>query len=255
MSEAVQKENKSIVLNVGKILHDAGSFIVKNPRFIICLFVINMVFMLALKMLPGGMSHPLSILWFVGYYIYWCFFYRYYYRLRPYLFSKTIFASLNPSGKALLLLFLVMIFVAFLPMLPLLFGFNDVYLDIYERYLKSYDGLSTANEIKVSLGDALIIYSVAVLLLPPLICDPYLAWISSLRGMSSSFAKVRQRTRGNYWQFVLISALLIYPDAMGTYLDQRLDCQGWLEYTINTLIFIFTNVIFAKIYDYLYLKH
>ena len=255
MSKKTPKDNKRVILSVREILHDTGRFIVKNPRFIICLFVVNMVFMLILKMLPGGISNPLSILWFIGYYIYWCFFYRYYYQLRPYIFSKAIFASLNPSGKALLILFFVAIFAAFLPMLPLLFGLNDVYLDIYERYLKSYDGLSKANEIKASLGDALIIYSVAVLLLPPLICKPYLAWISSLRGMNASFSKVSQKISGNYWRFVLISAMLIYPDAFGAYLDQRWDCQGWLEYTTNTLTFVVTNVIFAKIYDYLYIKH
>lgn len=255
MSNLTQNENKNVILNVREILRDTGNFIIKNPRFILCLFVVNMVFMMALKVLPGGISHPLSILWFVCYYIYWCFFYRYYYRLHPYLLCKAVFASLNPSGKAVLILFFVAIFVAYLPMLPLLFGFDDVYLDIYERYLKSYDGLSMANEIHASLGDVLMFYTAMVLVLPLLVCKPYLAWISSLRGMNASFAKVKQKIKGNYWHFVLISAILIYPDAIGTFLDQRLNCQGWLEYVTNTLTFIFTNVIFAKIYDYLYIKH
>lgn len=255
MPQELKIKNAPIILNVSEILRDSCYFIVKNPRFIVCLFAVNMVFMLLLKILPGGISHPLSILWFISYYIYWCFFYRYYYQLKPYIFSKTVFASLNPSGKAVLLLFLVSIFVAFLPMLPLLFGFNDVYLDIYERYLKSYDGLSLTSEIKASLSDALMIYSVAILLFPPLICKPYLAWISSLRGMNASFAKVRQKSRGNYWRFVLLSALIVYPDALATYFDQLWNCRGWLEYTTATIMFVLTNIIFAKIYDFLYIKN
>lgn len=255
MPQLTMNENKRITLNVREIFRDTGRYMIQNPQFIICLFVVNMVFMLIIKSIPGGISNPFSIMWFIAYYLYWCFFYRYYYQLRPYLLSKAIFSSLNPSGKAVLLIFLIGVFVAFLPMLPLLFGFNDVYLDIYERYLKSYDGISTANEIKMSLGDALIVYSIAVLLLPPFICKPYLAWISSLRGMNASFSKVQQKSHGNYWKFVAISAVLIYPDAFGTYLDQTLNCHGWLEYTFNTMVFVFTNIVFAKIYDFFYIKH
>ena len=255
MEQQNPKNNKSIKLNVKEIFHDVWHYIVQNPRFITLLFATNMAFMLLFKAIPGGITNPLSIIWFIAYYIYWCFFYRYYYGLRPYIFSRALFASLNPSGKALLMIFLMGVFVAFLPMLPLLFGFNEVYLDIYERYLKSYDGISTANEIRASLGDALIIYSVAVLLLPPLICKPYLAWISSLRGINSSIAKVRQKTQGNYWQFVIVSAFLLYPDAFGTYFDQLLNCQGWIEYTTNTVVFVITNIIFAKIYDFFYIKN
>lgn len=254
MPQLTKKENISIHLKVSEILQDTQSYIRDNFMFVVCVFAVNMVYMLCFKSLEGGITNPLSILWIISYYIFWCFFYRYYYHLKPYFDEKTIFGSLAPSAKAMVVFLLVVLAVLFLPMLPLFLGFNEVYMDIYEKYLSADSPLSKGM-VGASLGQILLAYGIFALISPILICKPYLAWISSLRGKNSSFKKVRDRTKGNYWPFVAISALLLFPEAIASHLDAVWNCQSWLDYTVSTIMFVYTNIIFAKIYDLFYLKH
>ncbi|MBQ8481584.1 MAG: hypothetical protein IJ532_03535 [Alphaproteobacteria bacterium] len=256
MPQMTKKINPVIHLNVKEILHEANTYIFENSRFTLCVFAVNMVYMLCFKCLEGGISNPLSILWLISYYIFWCFFYRYYYNLHPYFGGKAVIGSLAPSAKALVILFLLAITVAFLPMLPLFLGFDDVYLDIYERYLSTFDGMSSKGaKTGASIWQILAAYGVLCLVSPMLICKPYLAWISSLRGKNSSFRKVKDRAKGNYWSFVIITALLLIPEATASQLDKMWNCRSWLDYTVSTIVFVYTNIIFAKIYDLFYLKH
>jgi len=249
------KKEKKLHFRALKIFREANRFIISNFRFVVCVFVINMIYMLALKLLNGGIAHPLSILWIVSYYIFWCSFYRYYYHLKPYILSKTIFGSLNPSVKALVILFLLTIIFALMPMIPFFLGYNDLYLNIYENYLLKLSQISDNTSEPADLATIVIIYGMMSLAAPALICKPYLAWISSLRGMNSSFKKVANRAQGNYWQFVIVSAVLLYSEAIGNQLDKILQCQNWLQYAVSTTVFIYTNIVFAKIYDFFYIKH
>lgn len=255
MPQLTKKTNPIIRMSVAEILAESNRYIKENLTFVLCVFAVNMVFMLFFKTLEGGISNPLSIIWLISYYIFWCFFYRYYYHLRPYFGSKTMLESLSPSAKALVILFLLAITVAFLPMLPLFLGFDDVYLDIYEKYLSTFDGMSTKGVVGVSIWQVLTAYCVICLVAPVLICKPYLAWISSLRGKNASFNKVKDRVKGNYLQFVAVSVILLFPEALSAWFDKMWHCQDWLHYTVSTIIFVYTNIIFAKIYDLFYLKH
>ena len=140
-------------------------------------------------------------------------------------------------------------------MLPLFLGFNDVYLDYYERYMSAIENVSDAKGIGTSFVNVLVVYGVMALLAPHLICKPYLAWISSLRGHNASFRKAGNKTRGNYTAFVIVSAALLYPKALSLQIDRIFNLQEWFHYTISTVIFVYTNIIFAKMYDLFYLKH
>lgn len=255
MPQLTKKINPIIKMNVGDILREANAYIKGNFLFALCIFAVNMVYMLCFKLLDGGISNPLSIIWLISYYIFWCFFYRYYYNIKPYFGGKAVLGSLAPSAKAMVILFLVVIIVAFLPMLPLFLGFNDVYMDIYERYLSTFDGMSSNGATNASFWQILLAYAAMCLFAPVLICKPYLAWISSLRGKKDSFDKVKNRIKGNYLSFVIISAILLVPEAISSQLDKTWNCQSWLDYTVSTIIFVYTNIIFAKIYDLFYLKH
>lgn len=252
MPQMTMKKKPLIKMNAGRIFYETWHYILSNPIFILCVFGVNMVYMLLLKAIPNGIQNPLFVVWIVTYYVFWCFFYRYYYRLKPYFLKSAMLGSLTPSTKALFLLALCMFGVALLPMVPLFLGFDDVYMDIYEKYLQPAGN----KDIRQVSGSAMLLaYGVMILLAPPLICKPYLAWISSLRGQNASFRKVGDKTKGNYWQFVLISAFLLLPEAWGSQLDAYLNLQHWLDYTVSTIIFILTNIVFAKIYDFFYLKH
>lgn len=255
MPQLTKKIKPEIHLNIGRVLKESALYVRRNPKFILCLFTVNMVYMLFFKTIDGGISNPLSVLWVISYYIFWCFFYRYYYHIHPYFSAKALWGSLTPSAKTMIMLFLVAVSVAFLPMLPLFLGFNDLYLDIYENYLQAFEGMSSNSDHQASIWQVIIAYGILSLLSPVLICKPYLAWISSLRGKNASFRKVKERTKGNYKAFVILSAMLLYPEALSSYLDKMWNCHSWLDYTVSTLVFVYTNIIFAKVYDVFYLKH
>ncbi|MBQ9271073.1 MAG: hypothetical protein IJ218_02260 [Alphaproteobacteria bacterium] len=252
MPQLTMKKKSSIKMNVSQILSETGHYIAANPMFVLCVCVVNMVYMLVLKAIPDGVQNPLFVIWIITYYLFWCFFYRYYYGLKPYFLSSAMLGSLTPSTKALFLLALLMCSVAFLPMLPLFWGDTETYNIIYNRYLLpiSRDGV-----IHFSGPVLICVYTLMVLIAPPLICKPYLAWISSLRKQNASFRKVGDKTKGNYLQFVIISALLLFPEALASEIDAYFNLHNWLDYTVSTLVFIYTNIIFAKIYDFFYLKH
>lgn len=249
-------KNKPKILKIRLIslLQDSLAYILANKKFVSCVAVINMVYMLVLKSL-GGIANPFSIIWITTYYLFWCWFYRYYYHLKPYLMDKAILGSLSPSTKALVLMFLVTMCIIFLPMVPLFLGFNDIYLNFYEQYTAAIESLATPKDIWASLADISIICFILALLAPILICKPYLAWISSLRGTNASFKKAEDRMKGNYRTFVIISALLLFPEALIDRVDAIFGLQDWLSYIGGTLIFVYTNVLFAKIYDFFYLKN
>ena len=255
MPELKRKPRPKILkISLKRLLKETFFYMFQNKQFILCVAIVNMVFMLFLKSL-GGISNPLSILWIIAYYMFWCWFYRYYYHLKPYLLSKTIFSSLSPSTKALVIMFLVTVCIIFTPMIPLFLGFNDVYLNFYEQYTSAIENLSTPKDISTSLAEISIICFILSLMAPVLICKPYLAWISSLRGTNSSFKKAGDKIKGNYTTFVIISAMLIFPEALFDRFDAILNLQSWLSYTGGSLIFVYTNIIFAKIYDFFYIKN
>lgn len=255
MPQLTPKKKKIIHMDFREIFAEASRYILANGRFVLCVCVVNMVYMLCLKAIPDGIQNPTSIVWFVTYYIFWCFFYRYYYGLKPYFLSNAMLGSLAPSTKALFVLAALAMGIALAPMIPLFLGFDDVYMDIYERYLQPATEMAAKGDIVLTLPETLVTYSVLTLLAPVLICKPYLAWIASLRGQNASFRKVSDKIKGNYGQFVVISACLLFPEGICTQLDHYLNLQNWLDYTGSTIIFIYTNIVFAKIYDFFYIKH
>ena len=90
MPQLTTKKKKIIHMDFRKIFAEANRYILANGRFVLCICVVNMVYMLCLKAIPDGIQNPISIVWFVTYYIFWCFFYRYYYGLKPYFFSNVM---------------------------------------------------------------------------------------------------------------------------------------------------------------------
>lgn len=246
----LKNKQPQLKMNFVHILRSSMDYIRYNKKFCCCIFVINMVFMLTFRIIPSGISNPLSLIWVIGYYIFWSFFYRYYYRLMPYIDVKKLIGSLSPSAKAVILMAFVAVAIIFLPMIPLFLGYKNLYLDFYEQYLV----LTVSNGWR-SFAYQLVLYGLFTLLMPTLFCKPYLAWIASLRGRNASFSKVGDRTRGNYIQFVILSALLIFPELLAEHLDNMWQAQGWISYPIGTLLFMITNVIFAKIYDFFYIEN
>ena len=255
MPQLEQKKNAIIRLNPFSILWSALVYIRANWLFCLSVFVANLAYILLFKSIPHGMTNPLSLLWLAGYYVFWCAFYRYYYQLRPYFFVKAITGSLTPSTKGVLFLFLGLVLIVYLPMFPLLLGYNDIYLDLYERYVQIFESLADADRIRAASWDVFICYGIVALLSPPLICRPYMAYIASLQRQNVSFTQAGNKMRGNYWALVFISAVLLFAEAAAEQLDRLFKLQDWLSFSLGSFIFVYMNLVFAKLYDFFYVKH
>ena len=83
MPRMTPKENPQIKMFIAPLLREVNKYMRENKMFTLCVFVVNMAYMLIFKSIDGGIANPLSILWSVSYYIFWCAFYRYYYHLKP----------------------------------------------------------------------------------------------------------------------------------------------------------------------------
>ena len=255
MPKMTFKENPIIHVNPFRILWQAFVYIRANWLFCLSVFVANVAYMLVFKLISGGIHNPLSILWLACYYVFWCAFYRYYYQMKPYFFIKAITGSLTPSTKAAVLLFLGLALIVYLPMIPLLLGYDDLYLDLYERYVQIFESLADPHLAQDVSWEIFACYGIVALLAPSLICKPYMAWISSLQRQDASFSAAGKKMRGNYAALVVLSAVLLFAEALSAQLDKLLNLQNWLVYGLDAMIFVYTNIVFAKLYDFFYVKH
>lgn len=254
MPELQKMQSPVLHLSVLTLFKEAVVYAGKNLWFCLSVLLFNFLYLNIFPYIDGGISNPLSIVWLVGYYIFWCVFYRYYYELRPYFFLKAVTSSLKPSTKAAVLLFMVMLLVAFLPMLPLFLGYDDVYLDFYEQYVQVVEQLSHNATEPASWKAIFLVYGLFSLIAPIFICKPYMSWIASLRRQSVSFAQVGYKMRGNYWRLVLVSMLLIFPEAIFVQAQKIWSFPTCVSLFFTAVVFVYTNIVFAKMYDFFYIQ-
>ena len=98
-----------------KILNVSLDYCLENFKAVAGFSAVNLLFLLVTLLLPGGYGNPLFLIWLVFYYVFWCFFFRFYFNRRPYLMFRKIFDSLVPSTK---ILFLTAVFGFGLSLLP-----------------------------------------------------------------------------------------------------------------------------------------
>lgn len=82
-----------------KILNVSLDYCLENFKAVAGFSAVNLLFLLVTLRLPGGYGNPLFLIWLVFYYVFWCFFFRFYFNRRPYLMFRKIFDSLVPSTK------------------------------------------------------------------------------------------------------------------------------------------------------------
>ncbi|MBR5599401.1 MAG: hypothetical protein IKW39_05100 [Alphaproteobacteria bacterium] len=193
--------------------------------------------------IPNGWRNSLSILWLVGYYIFWSIFIRYILQHRPYFSLIRIFNALIPSSKIMFINIALYILITIIPFIPLIMGFRDKYLEFFEAYMLILQSHETM------FGKSLY-YCFMILISPYTITRPYLAFISSLVGKSRSIMDAYNKTKGHYWRFVSYSFIMSLLFAISYYLDRL--------YNLKTLIFvmsitlIYFNIVFINIYKNFY---
>ena len=228
------------------ILKQAYTYMLANEKAIHPIWFVHIVLCAAINLIEGGFSNPLSLIWSVVYYIFWCVFFRQYYQKKPYLSFKKVGASLLPSTKMFFMSFALIMLLVILPYIPLLMGFHNRYLALFEQYMASLQAP------QMSLYNMAVFSLVFLVISPIVFCRPYLAWISSLQGCSGSIKKVFKKTKGSDMSFVYLMLLLNIPCFAVHILDTALGCFGWFSVIFYSIYLIYFNVVFAKVYDWFY---
>lgn len=156
----------------------------ENRRHIAVFTLVNWLLLLLGFKFMGGTGNILFIFWCVLYYLFSCFFFRFYYNRRPYLLTHKIFDSLVPSTKILFLTLALATLLAYLPFAPLFLGFPAEMMEDYAvGFIQEY-----MDENKLyDMGLALVLLLVS----PIIFFRPMMAWISSVPGRG---CRARRRT-------------------------------------------------------------
>lgn len=234
------------ILPVRQTLKEAYQYMVQNEKAIHPIWFIHIVLCAVINLMEGGFSNPLSLIWLVAYYIFWCVFFRMYYQKKPYFSFKKIGASVLPSTKMFFMTFSLILLLVVLPYIPLLMGFHNRYLAAFERYMAAIQAP------EMSLYNSAVFSLVFIVISPIVFCRPYLAWISSLQGCSGSIKKVFKRTKGNDMSFMYLMFLLNIPCFIVYGFDMMLGCFGWFSVVFYSIYLIYFNIVLAKVYDFFY---
>lgn len=234
------------ILPVRETLKQAYKYMLENEKVIHPLWFVHIVLCAAVNLIEGGFSNPLSLVWAIFYYMFWCVFFRMYYQKKPYFSLKRMGAGLLPSTKMFFLSFSILLLLVVLPYIPLLMGFHNRYLVAFEKYMAAIQAP------EMSLYNTAVFSLVFLVISPIVFCRPYLAWISSLQGCSGSIKKVFKKTKGNDMQFVYLMFLLNLPCFAAYGFDSLIGCFGWFSVIFCSIYLIYFNVVFAKVYDFFY---
>lgn len=187
------------------------------------------------------------LLWAVAYYMFSCFFFRYYFKRSPYIFTKKIFHSLVPASKIIFVVMLFLTLLAYLPYLPLLFGLSSGELLRYiTRFIGDYMGESRIYDTFISL--------VLLLCSPFLLYRPCFAWISAVIGRSGQLRSIWRRTQGYYFTFLGIIAVFYGISFIIQLCDSYWSLNNWLLVAVASVLTIYFNIVMAKSYEILFLE-
>ncbi len=224
-------------------LEGSAKFVLHFKRTFILWCLANYVFLRLFQLILNGWTNSLSILWLVAYYIYWCTFIRYVQRHAPYFSLVRTFNGLIPASKIMFINISLYLLLVVIPYVPLFMGFRDRYLEFFEQYMN----IMQSHE---SLPGKTLFYIFMILISPYTISRPYLAWVSSLIGKSRSIIDAYEKTKGNYWNFILCAIVMSSLFAVAYYID--------LRYKMNIMIYVMSvfpvyfNVVFIDIYKAFY---
>lgn len=229
--------------SLSTVLKSSAKFVLLYKRTFLFWCLINFSFIYLFSLIPNGWTNSLSILWLIGYYIYWCIFIRYIQQHTPYFSLIRIFNGLIPTSKIMFINISIYLVITITPYIPFFMGFRDKYLEFFEKYMEvmqSHDSL---------LGTSLF-YLFMILISPYTISRPYLAWISSQVGRSRSIMDSYKRSRFNYWNFVCCALVTSGLFILSYYIDTI--------YKLNTMIYllailpVYFNIVFVNIYKVFY---
>jgi len=183
----------------------------------------------------------------VAMYILWGALFRYYFRREPYVDVKSLFASMIPSSKILVLAVLVVTILVVLPIVPLFLPnmpseFIDKYSFFLQTHMQENDMIDAVINIIITLFSPLIFYR------------PIFAWISSLIGRSGLLKSAFEKTKGNYWEFLLLAIVINLSSSLVYYQMSVLNMSLWLIALPLSLLILYFNIALALCYAFFFLE-
>lgn len=228
------------------LFRESWRYVVGQKREMALFSFTHILFLIAGFELIDGWHDVFFLPWGIAYYLFWCFFFRFYFGRKPYLATVKLFGTLVPSTKILALAFCVLTFLLALPLLPLFIGNGSEWAAKYALYLQEYmeDGRT------VDVLTAVVLIFVA----PFIFYRPMMAWISSLLGRSGSLRTAFAKTKGNYWRMTFLLFLFEGVFAALELAGQAVGAGSWFAIVAGSPMFVYFNVIVAKTYDYFFLE-
>ena len=231
---------KLLLLN---ILREAWKYCNQNPKAMGLFVGLNYV-------VCAAAAWSWKSFWFwpvlIMMYVLWSALFRYYFERKPYVEIYSLFNSMIPSTKILVLsvlvvsaLLLLPVGVLFIPNLPMEF------LNIYSRFLNQAMHESDIMDSIVNL--VVIIFS------PFILYRPMLAWIAALLGRSGSLKFAWEKTKGNYWEFLLLA--IIIDLSLAALYNGILALGGNVIVALLpiSVLVVYFNVALAKVYEFFFL--
>jgi len=178
-------------------------------------------------------------------YIFWCFFFRYYFRRYPYFDGRIIFQSTVSSTKILFFSMILVTIIVVLPIVPLFLGLPLEMTEKYQRFLQKYMLESDWLDLGLNL--------LVTLLSPYIIYRPFLAWISSLLGRADSIHEAWKKTAGNYWQFLMLALIFNLGFVLIQQITEYFNAPLFVLLFVISPLVVYCNMVLARIYQFFFL--
>jgi hypothetical protein len=246
MSDWDFKMTETSCLTFQQLRSDVCSYLRINYKALCKFAGVNFLFIALLFFGLGGVGSLLFLLWGMGYYLFHFFFFRWYFKRKPYLITIKFFDTLLPALKVMFMLLLGFTLLAYLPYFPLLFGGTSETLKKgITWFIGGLMGESNAYNVIISI--------VMLALARVILYRPLLGWVAAVirrRGDKKNIAKQTTRCYGLFFKillsFYLISAILWLIDSV-------LHLQGLLFGVSIAPLTVLFDLFLAKTYEILFL--
>lgn len=179
-------------------------------------------------------------------YVFWSYFFRFYFDRKPYLLLEPMLRSMVPSTKIVVLSTLLVTGLVVLPFAPLFLGLSGDYIDAYTHFLQKY--MQETDYVDLFLNIILVVTS------PLVFYRPFLAWISALLGRSGSLRSAWQKTKGNYWEFLVISIVINFSFMLVQQFAGLIQAPMAIACLVYAPFLVYVNIILAKLYEFFFIE-
>lgn len=239
-------DSKNYKLPIEKLFKDSFQYFETNLKAMLMFSAGNFIILLCTHFL-GNIQNPLFLLVALGAYAFWAFFFRFYFEKKPYFLFRSLVDSLGPSSKIVFMFFVFVTILMWLPLVPLFLGFEVHYIDAYTNFLEKYMEESKA----VDLGLNVVFVFVA----PILFYRPMFAWISSVIGRNGNLKFAWNKSKGNYWQMLLLVLIMNSVFVFSAFCKNTLGLNGFLVILLLSPITVYFNIIIARSYAFFFIEN